>query len=203
MADPSLRQSPLAALHLDGRAGEASEAAGVRLGERRFIGKLDLRAAATDSVLMAALGAALGFALPLEPNRASGAGEICALWLGPDEWLITTPPGGEADMMARLTEAVRGRHGAVTEVSDGRTVICLSGARAREVLAKGCGLDLHPRLFGPGRCAQSALARAAVIVHQIDERPSYELYVDASFAAYLWAWLEDAAGEYGLAIVPS
>ena len=105
--------------------------------------------------------------------------------------------------MARLSEAVRGRHGAVTEVSDGRTVICLSGARAREVLAKGCGLDFHPRVFGPGRCAQSALARAPVIVHQTDEGPSYELYVDASFAAYLWAWLEDAAGEYDLAIVPS
>jgi sarcosine oxidase subunit gamma len=203
MVDPSLRQSPLAALHLDGRATEVSEEAGVRLCERRFIGKLDLRADPADTALMAALEAALGFALPVEPNHANGAGRICALWLGPDEWLITTPPDGEDAMAEALREAVRGRHGAVTGVSDGRTVISLSGARAREVLAKGCSLDLHPRVFGPGRCAQSALAKAAVIVHQTDEGPSYDLYVDASFAAYLWAWLEDAAGEFGLAIVQS
>ena len=36
--------------------------------------------------------------------------------------------------------------------------------------------------------------------YQTDEVPSYELYVQRSFAEYLWLWLEDAALEYGVAI---
>jgi sarcosine oxidase subunit gamma len=47
------------------------------------------------------------------------------------------------------------------DVSASRAVIELAGAQARAVLAKGCGLDLHPRSFTAGRCAQTVLARAA------------------------------------------
>ena len=116
-------------------------------------------------------------ALPAEPNTAAGKGERRALWLGPDQWLVVTPSGAE-----------------------GRAVIGLAGAHARDVLAKGCPLDLHPRAFGPGRCAQSTLAKALVILHQLSDRPSYDIYVERSFADYLWTWLEDAAAEHGVAI---
>ncbi|NIO38860.1 MAG: hypothetical protein GTO41_00860, partial [Burkholderiales bacterium] len=36
---------------------------------------------------------------------------------------------------------------------------------------------------------------------QVDEAPSYDIYVHRSFADYLWRWLEDAAQEYGVAII--
>ena len=39
-----------------------------------------------------------------------------------------------------------------------------------------------------------------VIVHQTDEVPSFELYVQRSFAERLWLWLEDAVLEHGVAI---
>jgi sarcosine oxidase subunit gamma len=68
-------------------------------------------------------------------------------------------------------------------------------------MMKGCSLDLHPREFGPGRCAQSTLAKAQIILHQLDDGPTYDLYVARSFAEYLWAWLEDASLEYGMAVV--
>jgi sarcosine oxidase subunit gamma len=53
-------------------------------------------------------------------------------------------------------------------------------------------IDLHPRAFGPGRCAQTLLARANVIVHQVGDEPRYRLYARPSFVAYLAAWLNDA-----------
>jgi sarcosine oxidase subunit gamma len=159
---------------------------------------LVVRGNGADPAFVAAIRGALNFDLPQIPNTAAGAESTHALWLGPDEWLIATAPD---DAMARavgLKVALVGLHAAVTDIGDSRTVIRLSGPRAREILAKGCPLDLHPRAFGPGRVAQSLIARAGVVIHQADDAPSYDIYVLASFAAYLWNWLTDAGLEYGI-----
>ncbi len=199
MPEGYLRQGVLDHRHLDARAVVEPGDAGVEMCERRFVGKIDLRGRPTKR-FRAAVGEALGLALPVEPNTAAGGGERSALWLGPDEWLVVTPPGAEGATCAALRAMRPGQHVAVTDVSEGRAVIGLAGAHARDVLAKGCPLDLHPRAFGPGQCAQSSLAKALVILHQLSDRPSYDIYVERSFADYLWMWLEDAAAEYGVAI---
>ena len=184
MVESYLRQSPLAPLGLLARAAPDTDA-GVTLCERPFRHQVNLRGGA-------AVARAAGIALPREPNTATEN----ALWLGPDEWLIC----GDSDPAPALREAVKGLHGTVTDVGEGRAVIGLSGPHARDVLAKGCPLDLHPREFRPGRCAQSILAQAAIILHQRDATPSYDIHVARSYAGYLWSWLEDAAAEYGLAV---
>jgi sarcosine oxidase subunit gamma len=46
-------------------------------------------------------------------------------------------------------------------------------------------------VFAPGRCAQTLLARAEVILHRVDEE-TFRVFVRPSFAAYLRAWLDDA-----------
>ena len=74
----------------------------------------------------------------------------------------------------------------------------LSGPNVRDVLAKGCTLDLHSRSFEPGQCAQTNIAHAAVTLMQIDDLPTYDVVVRRSFASYLALWIEDAASEYGL-----
>ena len=60
----------------------------------------------------------------------------------------------------------------------------------------GCSLDLHPSVFPPGRCAQTLLARAQVILYR-PERARLRLLVRPSFADYLRAWLDgrDGVGE--------
>jgi sarcosine oxidase subunit gamma len=72
------------------------------------------------------------------------------------------------------------------------------------VLAKGCPLDLHPRAFATGNCAQSLLAKASVLIHlpndDAQRGPTFDLYVARSFAHYLFAWLEDAGREYGVQV---
>ncbi len=193
-----LRQGVLDHRHLDARAADPNTV-GVVLCERRFVGKINLRGRPNKRFL-AAVRAASGLEPPTEPNTAVGGNGRTALWLGPDEWLIVTAPGEEGATCASLRAMRLGQHFAVTDVGEGRGVIGLAGPRARDVLAKGCPLDLHPRAFGPGRCAQSTLAKALVILHQTSDRPDYDIYVDRSFADYLWTWLEDAAAEYGVAI---
>ncbi len=181
--------------------GHAKSAAfdGVRLSEQPHIGKIDLRGDPSERAFMAAVGRALDLVLPSDPNTATASGGVTALWLGPDEWLLICQPGSERKLMVKLREALQGVHAAVTDLTDARTTIRIQGPGAREVLAKGCSLDLHPRAFPPGAVAQSRLAKADVLLHRVDQEgadmaePAFDLLVGRSFAGYLWAWLEEAS----------
>lgn len=204
MIEPYLRQSALDHLGLAGRAGTAVESAGVTLTEKTLPVAVNLRGDAGDAAFVEALRAALGLQPPTAPNTVAATDGLALLWLGPDEWLAVqhaATPGAEAQLAAKLRGALEGQHAAVTEVGESLCCISVAGRRARDLLAKGCPLDLHPRVFGGGgHCAQSHLAKTAITLHQTADLPAFDLYVRRSFADYLWRWLEDAAGEHGLAV---
>jgi sarcosine oxidase subunit gamma len=196
----SRRESPLARFHLPARAEVESAKARVICGERAFLGHINLRGDADDAQFVAAVAHVAGTAVPTTPNTVTHGHENVVYWLGPNEWLIVTPTEREGAIARELRTALAGLFVAVTEVGGGQTVITLRGEAARELLAKGCPLDLHSRVFGVDRCAQSHLAKAPILIRQVDEAPSFEIVVRRSFADYLWTWLEDAASEYTLAI---
>ena len=82
-------------------------------------------------------------------------------------------------------------------MSGQRTTLRLRGSHSRDVLAKGCSLDLHPRAFGEGTAAQTMLGQAGVILLAVDANGADDrILVGSSFARYLADWLLDAAGEY-------
>jgi sarcosine oxidase subunit gamma len=190
-------RSPLG--HFPEASAAPNSAAAVALREIPFRGLVNLRLDPADGVVRGAAEAALGLTLPREPNRTVDGAGRSALWLGPDEFLIVTEPGAEAALVQALRQSLSGRRAAVTDVTDGRTIIEISGKSARDVLAKGCGLDLHPRVFAPGHCAQSGLAKARILLRQLDAAPRFEIFVERSHAEYLWLWLRDAAREFGVA----
>lgn len=179
---------------------------GVRLGEQQGLGKIDLRGDPHDRTFMTAVGRVLDLLLPSEPCSSAGKGRIEALWLGPDQWLLTCPASEAASLQGALREALAEVHSAVTEVSDAHVALRVAGPSARDVLAKGTPLDLHPRAFPPGSCARSLLVKASVVIHLVDNDrdrgPAFDVYVARSFAHYLWMWLEDAGREYGVSIEP-
>lgn len=205
MVESYLRQTPLSHRGLPARAAAAPGGAGVTLGERPHRYQINLRGLAIDPGFTSAVRQATGLGLPTRANTVETAGDLAALWLAPDEWLLVGPAdpasaGREAPLVATLRAALGGVRSAVTDVSEARTIIAVSGPRARDLLVKGTPIDLHPRVFGPGQCAQTAMASANVILRQIDDGPGYELHVLNSFADYLWTWLEGGCREYGLAV---
>ena len=192
MAEPTVvRRSPAAAFAA--RFEAASAGGGLRLAETPFLTQIDLR---VDPKSPAAerIGTAIGVPLPLEPGTAVRGGDLTVLWLGPDEWLVLGPDGAAPGLVERLTEAAAGEHVSVVDVSAQRTTLVVAGERARDVLAHGCALDLHPRAFGPGRCAQTTLARTGVVL--VADEDGFRLLVRSSFAAYAAEWLLDASVEY-------
>ena len=199
MAELALRRSPLAHLGLKARAVADAGAAGVSMSESPHRVLLELRGDPGSKVFLAAVEQATGLALPIKSPDSAVAGTRAALWLGPDRWLIVAP--GEDDSFGdALRLALAEIHHAVTEVSDSFATIRLAGPNTRDVLAKGCTLDLHPRTFAAGHVAQSTLAKAQVILHQPRDG-IFEIYTRRSIAEYLWAWLEDAGLEYGVAVL--
>ncbi len=138
--------------------------------------------------LAAAIQDRYGVALPSTPERVEGNG-IAFLWAGPDQWLAAAERTGGRDLDAELQPIVAGL-AAVTDQTDARAILRVSGPRAREVLAKGVPLDLHPRVFGPGSVAITHASHIGVILWQTDAAPSYELAVFRSFAQSLAEWLE-------------
>ncbi|HLI11560.1 MAG TPA: sarcosine oxidase subunit gamma family protein [Alphaproteobacteria bacterium] len=187
-------RSPLA--EMAARLAVASIPGQVTLTALPIAAQLDLRGDPRNAAFLASAEAALGTALPLEPNRVATAEDLAALWLSPDEWLIVIPFAHFRATEAALSKALAGQHAAVTDVSANRAILALEGPRAPEVLMKGCSLDLHPRQFKAGHCAQTNLARAQIILHQVDAGPRFHLYVRPSFAQYLADWLVDAMVEY-------
>jgi sarcosine oxidase subunit gamma len=168
--------------------------AAVLLGERALQGHINLRGASQDRAFIEAVQNALKNSLPLVPNTVSASADLTAFWLGPDEWLLVLPSAQTAERMQALHAALSGRFAAVTDVSSGQTIITVSGPQARNVLAKGCTLDLHPRAFTPQRCAQTLLAKTDVLFWQA-AADQFELIVRRSYADYLWRWLQDAAAD--------
>ncbi|GDY59956.1 hypothetical protein SVIO_105790 [Streptomyces violaceusniger] len=97
---------------------------------------------------------------------------------------------------AELRQALAGDPGSVVDVSANRTTLELSGPAARQVLEKGCRLDLHHRAFGPGRAVSTTVGPVPVLLWQLDEAPTYRLLPRSSFADYLARWLIDAMSEF-------
>lgn len=201
MPERYLRQSVLAHLGLEARAVADPGDAGLILCERPHRGKVGLRGDPADRAFLDAVAGTLGFALPLVPNTVAEGEDTVALWLGPNEWLLVVTPYEGTPLAEDLDGALDGLHAGATVLTDSRTVIGLRGPAARDVLAKGCPLDLHPAAFPAGTCAQSLVGQVDVLLHLHRDGARFDLYVLRSYADHLWRWLEDAGAEFGTAVL--
>ena len=198
MIAEALRRTALADYADRFAALSAASGGELSIRELPFVSQLNLRADPTNTDLMERLTSNLGgLALPLMPNTMTSRGDRRALWLGPDEWLIVGPDGDKAPIREALEVGLAGAFGSIVDVSANRTILEIRGSKARELLAHGIAIDLDPRSFGPGLCAQTLLAKAQVIIERRDES-AFHLYVRTSFASYVADWLLDAAADSGL-----
>lgn len=136
------------------------------------------------------------FALePASDARRVGNGTISFAGAGPGHWLamIENTPGHTFETQLRNELAGVAY---VSDQSDGRTVIRVSGGRARDVLAKGAPIDLHPRAFAVTDSAVTVISHIGVHLWQVDESPTYELAIFRSYSAAFWRWLLQASAEF-------
>jgi len=173
----------------------ATEAHDLSLSVAENLGFIDLRLGGDRAKELA--NEVLGQSLPDDANRFTAA-DYRLYWLAPDQTLIVLPADEAIEQSERLDQALSSQHAAVNDVSGGYVSMRLSGYDARTVLAKGCTVDLHPKAFGSGQCAQTGLAKAGVLIGCLHDSSDFELIVRRSFSEYLCRWLVHSAREQGV-----
>lgn len=111
--------------------------------------------------------------------------------LGADEWLVHCDLACAEAVRATLEKSFGETHHAATIVTDYYSLLELRGRRAAAVLARGCPLDLHPRVFTAPRCAQTRFGNASILLYQptTDAEPRFIIQTRWSFTEYVWDYL--------------
>ena len=155
-------------------------------------GMIDLRGLSTDKKFMAAVKSVLGFDLPKARRTSASWGDLKALWLSPDQWLILCTRSKTTALLAELNAALGKLHSLAVDVSDMRSIIRLEGEGVRETLMKGSSLDLISDDYKAGTVRRMRFAEIAALLHVVEDTV-IDLYVFRSYAEYTWAFLLKAA----------
>ena len=188
--------SPFGDLTAPGRFGKPGDGpAPVTMRERLDLQFYTLSVnAGRDAGVAEAVLSATGLTLPSGPKAASKDG-LAFIGTAPGQWLVAVQGEGRAQFDA--LRAPLAEMATIVEQTDGKAVVEISGSRVRDTLAKGCMIDLHPRVFGPGDAATTPIALIDCLIWQINAGPTYVLAVPSSYAASFWSWLTSSAAEFG------
>ena len=95
-----------------------------------------------------------------------------------------------AGILAKLPDGF-----AMSDQTHGRVRIAVSGAKVRDVLAKGTMIDLAPDVFAIGQSAMTQIGHIGAMITRSDD-DCFEIMVLRSFAVSLWDELHHMAAEF-------
>ena len=137
---------------------------------------------------MAAAKKVLGLDLPKVPRTSVSWGDVKALWLSIDQWLILCSRAKAAELVKNLVAEFGNIHSLVVDVSDMRAVLRLEGEGVREVLLKGSSLDLLGDDYAAGTVRRMRYAEIAALLHVVEDTV-FDVYVFRSYADYAWDFI--------------
>lgn len=132
------------------------------------------------------------------PGKATVTKDHTAIPLAPGQWMLISSEAKSGSFAGQISSKLK-KNGYASEQSDARVIFRISGTRARELMQKGCRLDLDSSVASKGWCAQTQIAQAGVIVHQVDNVPTYDIMVYSGFAQHFAEWLEHTGAQLGIA----
>ncbi|TPM35190.1 sarcosine oxidase subunit gamma family protein [Mesorhizobium sp. B2-3-4] len=146
--------------------------------------------------------ARFGIAAPVRPQTAATA-DATLIWSGPDQFMVLSKDGRYS--IEALAPGFAGS-ASLSDQSHARVLICISGPKARTMLAKLSSIDLHPAVFGVSAAAATSMDHTSVTLWRGADRDGqavFNLLVFATFAESLWHTILDSAAEYGVATAHS
>ena len=200
MSSPLKSASGIAGLAASGRYGKRDGGAGVTISERIGLGLATVAARKGQArALQDRVREAYGVDLP-QTSRVVVGRDVSFVGYGPGQWLAVSETLASEALARDLAERLKGL-ASISDQSSGRTVIRVSGTRARDVLAKGLPIDLDPRAFPLGSAATSTISLMGVQLWQADDTRSYDIAVFRSLSESFWRWLAASAAEFGYEVV--
>lgn len=183
--------------------------AGVWFSQCKIQGQINLKGDPSEPAFIEGVKKVFGFKLPTHPNTSAKLYSptceeyLLIMCLGPGEWLVIIRCGTPRAVMWELSKisSVSG-----TDVTDGSVIFGLSGRHARDVLMKGCAIDLHSKSFRTNDCTRTLLAEVGIILYLGNALTSsgdeqFQIWIPRSYGRYLGKWIEDASSEYGIEVL--
>ncbi len=188
--------SALAGIAVPGRFGKPDGEPGVMIGELSGLGLATVASRqGQDAALKSAVLQAYGVQLP-ESSRVAQGSAVSFIGYGLGQWLAVSESLAHEALAGDLSQRLAGL-ASISDQSGGRTVLRVSGPRARDVLAKGLPVDLDPRAFPLGSAAASVIGHMGVQLWQVDDTRTYDIAVFRSLSQSFWRWLTASAAEFG------
>ncbi len=125
------------------------------------------------------------------------AGSRSAFFVGPDKIWVTAPFA--EGLSAKLGKLWPSSRAVVTELGHSRTVLRISGANARDVIARFLAVDTDPALFPAGRVVSAGLHGLGVTLHHVSDG-TYDLYLPRTFALSLVEEIVEVAEQWGVEV---
>ena len=126
-------------------------------------------------------------------NGGSSSGEdLTIMWNGPGMWMLESRERQPQQLIPELRSKVEVCGGTVTDLSSARTIIRVSGSKAREFLMKGCPVDVE-KMENSG-VYSSLIGHFTVLIHCIDNQ--FDLYVYQTFGKDFWHWCRHNSREF-------
>jgi len=132
---------------------------------------------------------------PNKNSKVTTNNKTRILWSAPKTWLIISDKENIIDIIkGKCSE----ENFAITDISHSRAVIQIKGAQAREVLKKGCPLNISE--FEINNCAGSVFHGITIIVDCVNDKPdTFNLLTLRSFGESFYHHITDACLEFGYA----
>jgi heterotetrameric sarcosine oxidase gamma subunit len=120
-------------------------------------------------------------------------------WADPEQRLAALNHGSPATFERNLRDDFSGL-ATMTNQSNGRAIISVTGPKTRQMLAKGTSIDLDPSAFSSGDTALTVAAHINVPFWELDDTPHYEFVEFHSYAPAFLEWLLSSAAKFGVSI---
>ena len=115
------------------------------------------------------------------------------LWSGPSNWLLVST---KKDILNSVQKICDDKNFAVTDLSHSRAIIELKGSNSKEVLKKGCPINLNE--FKVNNCANSIFHGITITIDMISNDPeTFRIFALRSFGESLYHSITDACLEDG------
>ena len=160
----------------------------IQIQELPFVKKINLRLDPNDKDCVSSCSKILGTMLPTKANTYStNAINEKVIWLGPNEWLIVSD---DDDAFLKLLNEIGDLEASVTDVSENRTIIRISGKYVNILLSKFLVLDLEKNLSTDSSCAQTLFVKVPVLLVR-NHYDVIDIFTNRSHANYVYKILVD------------
>jgi len=134
-----------------------------------------------------------GLGFPIENSKVESNKETRILWSAPRTWFVISK---KENIINNIKEKCTDENFAITDISHSRAVIQIKGLEAREILKKGCPLNIDE--FKTNNCAGTVFHGISIVVDLIDNNPdTFNLLTLRSFGESFYHHITDAALESG------